>query len=330
MRRRTSSLSGSRLSKTAITGAPLYRSSRSGSDNETGRAYSQASQDGSYRRSIAPLGCLDSRPTSLLFGNTLRGTWRGVRGIRKCLRYRRTPPRELGGIELPRAALWRDEPQRLPLRARQLRDGCEWPLAAGERDDRTRTGRQRSRGGRSDGRHVSEPFDRLRGEPQSYRLERPGIGTFFTVEDVGLDFFQLYGLKPLAGRLFSRARREDAAPADTPATSGERFARDPSPACFQPVIINETAARKFGFSSPSAAVGQFVQIFGDAGEAPRSEIIGVAPDFPFRSLRAPVGATVFHLDPGASLLDELRRQNSAARVSAGARVRRVAHSGAVE
>jgi putative ABC transport system permease protein len=120
---------------------------------------------------------------------------------------------------------------------------------------------------------------------------RPGIKVFFTNEVVDFDFFQVYGLKPIAGRLFSRAHGADAAPIDTHAGSGA-----PAPHS-EPVILNEMAVRKFGFSSPSAAVGQRVSVFADPGEAPPSEVIGVVPDFPFRSLRTPVNPTVFHIDP---------------------------------
>lgn len=50
-------LSGRRLSKTAMTGAPIWRRSRKGRDSDMA-AHPEASQDGSYRKSIAPLDCL--------------------------------------------------------------------------------------------------------------------------------------------------------------------------------------------------------------------------------------------------------------------------------
>lgn len=76
MRRRIMPLSGSRLSKTAITGAitgaPMYQSSRSGSERETGSACSRSSHAGSYRKSIAPLECRFSRPTRRPLRKTFR------------------------------------------------------------------------------------------------------------------------------------------------------------------------------------------------------------------------------------------------------------------
>ncbi len=115
---------------------------------------------------------------------------------------------------------------------------------------------------------------------KSFGTVRRGVKTFFTDEAVDFDFFELYGLKPVAGRFFSRDRGGDAAPGGTSSTHGS------------PIVINETAVRKFGFSSARAAVGELVNVFG-----PPSEIIGVVPDFPTRSIRSPIDATVFYVDP---------------------------------
>jgi len=127
-------------------------------------------------------------------------------------------------------------------------------------------------------------------EARNYGEVRPGTKVFFTNEVVDFDFFKVYGVKPVAGRLFSRAHGADAVPIDRQPNAGAQRAHS------EAVILNETAVRKFGFSSPNAALGQSVSVFADAGEAPPSEVIGVVPDFPFRSLRAPVGPTVFHID----------------------------------
>jgi putative ABC transport system permease protein len=109
--------------------------------------------------------------------------------------------------------------------------------------------------------------------------------------DVG--FLEYYGLRPLAGRLFARDRGEDAA----------GFAED-SPVN-PPVILNETAARKLGFASPAAAVGRslpWVRVLADNGKlsaARPSEIIGVVPDFSVASIRDPIEATFYYVDPGS-------------------------------
>jgi putative ABC transport system permease protein len=105
----------------------------------------------------------------------------------------------------------------------------------------------------------------------------------FDVAPVDFGFFELYGVRPLAGRLFSRDHGEDAVLTqfDTPA---------------QPtVVINETAAHDLGFADPRAAVGK--SLFwsrpakpGVAAAPAPSRIIGVVPDMPVtvRSATRPI------------------------------------------
>jgi putative ABC transport system permease protein len=62
----------------------------------------------------------------------------------------------------------------------------------------------------------------------------------------GYGMFELYGLKPLAGRFFSRAHGGDAVPPN------------PAPDLTAHYVINETAMRQLGFASPQAAIGQRV------------------------------------------------------------------------
>jgi putative ABC transport system permease protein len=111
---------------------------------------------------------------------------------------------------------------------------------------------------------------------------------------VDFGFFEVYGLKPLAGRLFDRSR------------PGDGF---PSPADINPpVLINETAVKALGFASAQAAVGHSVvwsfhadptTAFGHDPPRP-SQIIGVVPDFTFGSMRQPIGATMFMIGPKVS------------------------------
>jgi putative ABC transport system permease protein len=152
---------------------------------------------------------------------------------------------------------------------------------------------------------------------RKYSTVQRGIETSFDDEVIGVGFFDLYGLKPLAGRFFSTAYGIDTAaastasdaaagtgsdatastkPEATASTKSETAASSESQPG-EPIVINETAVRQFGFTSPDAAVGKFVYVFGPPGKAPPSEIVGVVPDFPMRSIRTPVDATVFHLDP---------------------------------
>jgi putative ABC transport system permease protein len=112
-------------------------------------------------------------------------------------------------------------------------------------------------------------------------------GTF----DYGaLDF---YGLRPLAGRFFDRSHG-----ADGRLVEGDT-AGNPS------VVVNGTAMRKLGFSSPSQAIGKTV-IWNRRRWSPKpmpgtvgpSEIIGVSPDFALDTHR-PVLPQILYVDPGS-------------------------------
>ena len=61
---------------------------------------------------------------------------------------------------------------------------------------------------------------------------------------VDFGFFEVYGVHPLAGRLFDEKR-----PSDDGATHA-----DDAP----PIVINESAVRSLGFASPQAALGHWV------------------------------------------------------------------------
>jgi putative ABC transport system permease protein len=129
---------------------------------------------------------------------------------------------------------------------------------------------------------------------------------------VDFGFFEVYGIKPLAGRLFDRAYGADgvllqpgvvpgppppgAPPSDTP----------PPPVTVQPpVLINATAARDLGFASPAAAIGKpFVwrQFRGgeNAGMKP-SEILGVVPDMP-TTVQGGVDPTFYFIVPRLGMM----------------------------
>jgi len=121
-----------------------------------------------------------------------------------------------------------------------------------------------------------------------------GRHEILAVAPVDFGFFEVYGLEPLAGRLFDRTRPGD----------GFLAGAEVNP----PVIINETAVKKLGFSSPRAAVGHTVMwhfhtnlntAFGQDPARP-SQIIGVVPDFTFGSMRSPIEATMFLVGPKVS------------------------------
>jgi len=109
---------------------------------------------------------------------------------------------------------------------------------------------------------------------------------------VDYGWFELFGIRPVAGRLFERSR-----PSDAP-TNG--------PDSYGPVVINESAVRRLGFASPQAAIGQSFLWHGMWDSTQRkptftippllsSQIVGVVPDFTFGSMRARIDPTAFVL-----------------------------------
>jgi putative ABC transport system permease protein len=100
----------------------------------------------------------------------------------------------------------------------------------------------------------------------------------------GFGFFELYGIKPLAGRLFSRDHGED----DTPEALGPEGT----------VVINQSAVRAFGLGTPEAAIGKELGLEVDeAGNTQARRIVGVVPDFPLHTIRTKIGADVFMIEP---------------------------------
>jgi putative ABC transport system permease protein len=101
----------------------------------------------------------------------------------------------------------------------------------------------------------------------------------FDEAPVDFGFLELYGVKPLAGRLFSRAHGEDELSPETLA--------DPQSKAMPTVIINETGAHVLGYADARAAVGkEMISTRYRAGAKPGeptsvtapSRIIGVVPD----------------------------------------------------
>ncbi len=113
-------------------------------------------------------------------------------------------------------------------------------------------------------------------------------------------FFELHGLKPVAGRFFSRTKGEDMA-LDRPG---------PIPDVQPPIVLNEAGARQLGFGNPADAVGKSFawtrwSAATTAGEMPQgraSRVIGIVPDFTLGSVRESVQPTVYFVEPGAAPL----------------------------
>ncbi|MGZ5199242.1 MAG: ABC transporter permease [Telluria sp.] len=100
-----------------------------------------------------------------------------------------------------------------------------------------------------------------------------GIATDVNHYNVSAEFFQVFGLKPLAGRLFDPAR-------DTTEQSDR-------------VVINAAAARDLGFATPQDAVGKTLTRTTNGNGV--FQIIGVAPDMRHRSAREGEQPSVFYV-----------------------------------
>jgi putative ABC transport system permease protein len=87
----------------------------------------------------------------------------------------------------------------------------------------------------------------------------------------------------LAGRDFSRDHGGD----DAPETAGVAGT----------AIINQSAARLFGFASPQAAVGHEIGMDVEDNQIQPRRIVGVVPDFPLDSIRTRIPPTVFMVEP---------------------------------
>lgn len=104
---------------------------------------------------------------------------------------------------------------------------------------------------------------------------------------VAAGFFEFYGLRPVAGRLFSADHPSDFAHVDAEGYWNAAL------------VINERAAHLMGFASARAAVGKTVRVTAFPPEPPRpSLIIGVVPDFELESLHNAVCPTVFYVSDG--------------------------------
>jgi putative ABC transport system permease protein len=109
---------------------------------------------------------------------------------------------------------------------------------------------------------------------------------------IDFDFFELYGIETVAGRVFSRSR----AAADSAPT-------DPDSAREAPLVLNETAVRRFGFKSNEDAIGKTIDwarlttVEGGFTRPRPAEIIGVVRDFPMGTIRKEVEPTVYAVNP---------------------------------
>ena len=109
------------------------------------------------------------------------------------------------------------------------------------------------------------------------------------------DFFALYGVKPLAGRVFSRTFPTDvrSVPADTSREATEA------------IVVNRTFLSKIGVTRPQDAIGMEIWDVLDPGadqlRLVRATIIGVVPDMHLRSVRMEIPPLLYYVGPDAAV-----------------------------
>ena len=119
------------------------------------------------------------------------------------------------------------------------------------------------------------------------------------VKEVTPPFFVEYGIRPIAGRLF-----------------------DPNLDHYDPVVpvvLNELAARDLGFASPQQAVGVTLRgRMAMMSDLDSVQVIGIAPEIRFKSLREPPVAIVYQLWSGG-MTATVRARGSVADAEAAVR-----------
>ena len=105
------------------------------------------------------------------------------------------------------------------------------------------------------------------------------------IDGISVDygFFELYGLRPLAGRFFSRDHGGDSVTQDLMDALGRKASADPAAKPLGRLVLNQAAVRLAGFHSPEQAIGS--QLFASGRPL---EVIGVVPDFSLDTVRKTV------------------------------------------
>jgi len=139
-------------------------------------------------------------------------------------------------------------------------------------------------------------------------LQTDRAGSLFKLQDgrevnlnpghVDVDFFDVFGIQPIAGRVFDDQHGEDS------------IAVDPAARANPSIILNESGARALGYANPRDALGKthywhrFGPQPGNSGgitqEPQPSQVIGIVPDFTIGSVRNAIEPTVYYIQPQAS------------------------------
>ncbi len=131
----------------------------------------------------------------------------------------------------------------------------------------------------------SDPIGRSKDVWTTEVRREGGEAVTLDVKSVTPNFFSIYRIRPVAGRLFDAAiDREDAA---------------------VPIVIDALAAHQLGFASPELAIGQTLLFRGDVDrnrELQAKRIAGIAPEIRFNSLREAPRAVAYELWYGDALI----------------------------
>lgn len=113
---------------------------------------------------------------------------------------------------------------------------------------------------------------------------------------VDFDFFKTYAIPLLAGRVFSRDHGTDVLQPNAPADAGRRVIS---------AIINASAAKRLGWSTPQEALGQVV-VPVDQQWSFDTRIIGVVKDFHMLAGRGPINPYIFIVSPPSTQFASIR------------------------
>lgn len=120
------------------------------------------------------------------------------------------------------------------------------------------------------------------------------------IVDVDYDYFKTFNIDLIAGRTFSMDHDNSAiddqgsdAAADSETTENQRET-------VQPIILNETAARGFGYSDPFDAAGQQLRVPQEGGPTTVASIVGVVGDIYFTSIHSAIQPQAYVLDNDGS------------------------------
>ncbi len=134
------------------------------------------------------------------------------------------------------------------------------------------------------------PATEIRGNNFVRRLDHPEEAKFYHVMGVDYDYAATFDLKLVEGRFFMEDQPVSGAAILKSNESAPNFGTSD-----HSVIINETAAKRMGFTEPSDAIHQQIAVFGGV-----KEIVGVVKDYHHKSLKKDFEPIIFYLQTNFS------------------------------